>query len=362
MSSDGRLPQGKVLHACTRDHLLAQRSGYHLIAEYVPGSLQIFTPRREPTQPLRLFAIRLLRRLAFTRWYSGGSFAMERQIWQYTHARRDHDQASPSPVHLLWCDRDLGFLDHFLDLRRHPLIGTFHQCVDELPRIIRRPSALRKFASIILMSETQRPYFLAHGVPSERLHCILHGVDTAHFTPAVEPPPHEAVSRPFTALSVGGTRRDFPALRDIAAQSPALHFQIVGPTDRKHLFEGMANVTYQSGISDSALLAHYRSASCYLHLAEAATANNSLLEALACGLPVITQRVGGIPEYVTPACAIVTAPESQSAVITSLHDLATSPARQTAMRHAARDHALTLDWHQVARRTHRLYTQEESLN
>jgi len=45
----------------------------------------------------------------------------------------------------------------------------------------------------------------------------------------------------------------------------------------------------------------YRAADIYLHLARADTFPNAVLEALACGTPVIGSRVGGIPEQVTDA-------------------------------------------------------------
>lgn len=344
-------PTGSALLACTRDTLLAQRSGYHVIADYLPGAEWIATPRCDPAHPLKLLGTRLLRRMAFSRWYAGGSFVMERQI------RRRLRQGFTGPVHLLWCDRDMGFTDLLLDPAQQPLVGTFHQCVDELPHIIRRPSALKKFAAIILMSETQRPYFLAQGVANDRLHRILHGVDTDHFTPAETPPTGD-----FIALSVGGTRRDFAMTKTVAESlqnQPNLRFVIVGPEDRRPLFTGLPTVTYLSKISDAALLDHYRSASCYLHLADGATANNALLEGLSCGLPIITQQVGGIPEYISPDCATLCPPQNAQAVVQALLALARSPHQSNAMRHAARAHALTLDWRHVAHTTQLLY---QSLN
>ena len=349
MSSNPQHAQ--VLLAYTRDSILASRSGYHTLADYLPGTGQIVTPRGDPAHGWSLLKARVLRRFAFSRWYTAGSYTMERLV------RQRLGQGNTSAVHLLWCDRDMGFLDRWMDCQRHPLIGTFHQCADELPRLIRRPSALRKFAAIIIMSESQRPYFQEQGVQADRIHCILHGVDTEYFTPA-----DDCRESRFTVLSVGGTRRNFPLMREIAQklqETSAIHFEVVGPGDRRAVFEGLSNVRYHSGISDEALLHHYRQAGCYLHLAEAATANNALLEGLSCGLPVITQRVGGVPEYVTTGCAKICPPNTSEPILTAIRALAGSPERQAAMGAAARAHALTLDWRHVARLTQSLY---QSLN
>ncbi len=331
------------LLAWSQDDLLAHRSGYHVLADYLDAP-KVVTRRCDPSSPFPLFFTRMARRLAASRWYSGGSWQMERQIVKHSRAGFD------GPVHLLWCDRDLGFLDLFL---QQPIIGTFHQCPDDLPHIIRRPSALKKLAAIILMSDSQRPYFLHHGVSPHRLHRIPHGVDVDHFTPlAFEP------GEAFNVLAVGGTRRDFPLMQSVAnslRDNPRFHFDIVGPPDKQALFAGMSNVRYHQGIDDAALLDLYRRSSCLLHLPENATANNVVLEALACGLPVISQRIGGIPEYLTPECASVTAPGDGEAVVKALASLAESQTRQMEMREAARAHALKFDWRITARATAEIY-------
>lgn len=349
MSSN--LQQGGALLAWSRGSILARRSGYHLIAGYLNGSEQVVTQRGDPSHPVKRLGIRLLRRFSFTRWYTGGSFTMERQIRQHLGS------GVPRPVHLLWCDHDMGFIDLGLDLGRHPLVGTFHQCADELPAIIQRPAALKKFAAIIVMSDTQRVYFEDQGVPRDRIHRILHGVDTDYFSPL-----EQSGRDKFVVLSVGGTRRDFPLMRAVAESlrnEAGVRFEIVGPRDREPVFAGLGNVTYFCGISDEALLERYRRASCYLHLAEAATANNALLEGMSCGAPVITQNVGGVPEYVTSEHAMLCPPHDRESVAAAVRELAASPARLAAMRTAARAHALTLDWRHAAARTQQLY---QSLN
>lgn len=345
MSSDDHDPP---LLAWSQDDILARRSGYHVLADYLDCP-RLVTRRCDPPGGLALLQTRVTRRFSASRWCVGGSFGLEKEI------RRRVMAGFSGPVHFLWCDRDLAFLDLLTHFIRLPLIGTFHQCTDELPHIIRRPSALRQFSAILLMSETQRGYFLRHGVSPRRLHVVPHGVDVDHFQPASLEPPQD-----FTVLSVGGTRRDYAQMRAVmqaCAGDPDIRFIVLAPEDRAPHFSGLANVTHHARVSDEELLRLYQTCSAFLHLPENATANNAMLEALACGAPVVSQRVGGVPEYLNEDCALLAGPGEVAATVRQLRELAASRERQAAMRQAARGHALTRDWRIVARQTREIYRQ-----
>ena len=91
------------------------------------------------------------------------------------------------------------------------------------------------------------------------------------------------------------------------------------------------------------------------HTAEQATANNVLLEALACGTPIVADRVGGIPEYVTDGCGFLSGPGDAAALADSIEQLARSPALRHSMGAAARRRAEELAWPKVAARTLDIY-------
>jgi glycosyltransferase involved in cell wall biosynthesis len=326
-----------LLLLSTIDAQLSRHSGYHLLAEYLPLAKRITVPRRDATG-WKWIAMGTARKFALSSWYLAGCAEMEYAAWRRIR------QGFTGIVHYLWCDRDLGFLDLALNRQRHRLVATIHNCADMLPSVIRHPRRLRDAAAIILMSETQRAFFRDAGIPDERIHFLPHGVDTAFFRPAATPSSDE-----FIALSVGGYRRNFPLLRELCMALPTMRFEIVGPAAVAEKFRGLANVRFSSGLNDVELLAKYQSASCLLHLAEQATANNVVLEALACGLPIVSERVGGIPEYVNDACAFLGEP------VVSLRRLAESPALRAQMGAAARARAEELAWPKIAAYTLDLY-------
>ncbi len=173
-----------------------------------------------------------------------------------------------------------------------------------------------------------------------------------------------AGNRPATENIHPHLGRRLPAQFSAAAQgqcerladTPEVRFKIIAPEKWRELFSGLGNVDFHSGLNDAELLAAYQSASCLLHTAENATANNALLEAMACGLPVIAERVGGIPEYVDAQSAALTALGNDEALAAAIRKLAQSPrASAQAWRVAARKRAETLCWPRVAGRMMEIY-------
>lgn len=60
---------------------------------------------------------------------------------------------------------------------------------------------------------------------------------------------------------------------------------------------------------------HYRAADIYLHAARAETFPNTVLEAMACGIPVIASRVGGIPDQIEEGINGILVPPSDPKVL-----------------------------------------------
>jgi glycosyltransferase involved in cell wall biosynthesis len=344
MSLLSDLPRVMTLAA---DHAKNRRSsGYTLLADYLQGAEQIKTNRAEPKGLLQRATVSLLTRLSFTRWYRLGSAQLEWQAWRRL-------TTFEGVVHVLWADRDLGFIDLLRDKKRHRLCTTFHCSPETLSQNIHFPSRLNGMDAIILMSESQRTFFEAHGVSSDRTHVVLHGVDTQFFRPA-----HQKRSRDFfEVLFVGGYMRDFKLLQRICylmSGDSSVRFKMISPQGFRHMFDDFANVEYVTGVAPETLLRAYQEASCFLLTVESATANNALLEAIACGLPVVTQRVGGIPEYVGD-CAALVSPGSAEALANTIRCLVGNSSECERLGSKARARAEELDWTLVAERTVQIY-------
>jgi glycosyltransferase involved in cell wall biosynthesis len=110
--------------------------------------------------------------------------------------------------------------------------------------------------------------------------------------------------------------KDFQTLRDAVAKVAARHPSGAAPLLLIALGEsappeqiGAAQVRFVPFESNPAAVAqYYRAADLYLHAARADTFPTTVLEALACGTPVVATAVGGIPEQV---CSLLPATSAE---------------------------------------------------
>jgi 2-deoxystreptamine N-acetyl-D-glucosaminyltransferase/2-deoxystreptamine glucosyltransferase len=81
-----------------------------------------------------------------------------------------------------------------------------------------------------------------------------------------------------------------------------------------------------------------------------------LVEAMACGLPVVASRVGGIPEVVRhQETGLLVPPGDVDALAVALDELVSDPGRRQRMCLAARQRAVGYSWPELARRVASLY-------
>ena len=140
---------------------------------------------------------------------------------------------------------------------------------------------------------------------------IYNGVDTSIFFPGDKQLARRELGLPanepiflFVANGIKNNPfKDYVTLRKIIellggqSQSP-LHFIALGEDGEKEQV-GQVTIHYISRTTDMSLVAqYYRASDLYMHVAKAETFPNTVLEAMACGVPVIASNVGGIPEQV----------------------------------------------------------------
>jgi glycosyltransferase involved in cell wall biosynthesis len=140
---------------------------------------------------------------------------------------------------------------------------------------------------------------------------IANGVDTNIFYPGEKQLARRElglpINEPILLFVANGIKnnpfKDYSTLRKTIellgeqSQTP-LHFIALGE-DGEQEQVGQVTIHYISRISDMKLVAqYYRASDLYIHVAKAETFPNTVLEAMACRLPVIASNVGGIPEQV----------------------------------------------------------------
>jgi len=221
-------------------------------------------------------------------------------------------------------------------------VATYHQSPAVLPQVV-VPDIVRNIDHVTLVSSSQLEWF-DRVLPPERLTVVPHGVDVTFFAPDTA----RRASDAFRCITTGSYLRDWPLLGDIACSLMArrdVEFHVVSGS--APAFESLPNVTVHRGIADDALRELYQASDLLLLPLTDATANNSLLEAMASALPVVASDLPSLREY-APADAAVFLPRHAEAFTEAIVRLAANPVRRDAMGHAARSRAEELAWPRVA--------------
>lgn len=210
------------------------------------------------------------------------------------------------------------------------VIATFHYPPDRLTERV-NPGSLRALDGVVIVGESQRDWFRRY-FPDARIHHCRHQVDTGFFRPG----PAAGGDGTLRMVCVGHLFRDYAGLlrvhRMLQARGLACETHIVGPAAlRKEPIAAAQGVHVHSGMSDDMLLRLYQSSAVGVLPLHDATANNALLEMMACGLPVVVSAVGSVPDYVAGSAVRLIADADPGAFvdqIVALHEDAATAAEE----------------------------------
>ncbi|KAM3096675.1 glycosyltransferase family 4 protein [Phormidesmis sp. 146-35] len=174
-------------------------------------------------------------------------------------------------------------------------------------------TAFQQAKLVIAVSEKIRQELIDIGVPPERTHVILNGVDVQEFFP--DNREREALGLPEQvplAIFVGDirtNRKNLDTVLRALVEVPDLHLAVVGDTNRSPY----PDMAVQLQLNDRVHFLGYRqdivllmqTADLFVFPSRYEACTLVLLEAMASGLPVITANSAGGAEIVTPECGVV---------------------------------------------------------
>jgi glycosyltransferase involved in cell wall biosynthesis len=253
-----------------------------------------------------------------------------------------------SIVHFWWAEfASPGRLARY-HRRGARVVGTFHCSSRRQRDVLAGFDPARRYDFITVVSETQIPFFRDAGVSPDRLTVLHYGVDTDFFRPLQA---ERAVSDGrFRLLLVGDTERDHAFAASLFRALPPERFvcEVKTRTDNWHFYRDVPHLSLLPRLNDEELRAAYERADLLIMPVFDSTANTAVLESMACGTPVMVNRVGGVPEYVDSACNFLMEDRQQDDWASRLAELAAQPGIVKARRVAVRTWAETrFSWHVV---------------
>ena len=198
--------------------------------------------------------------------------------------------------HILHFDQHAWFIDRWEKAPRE-IIGTIHLPPSRWPDGELR--YMQSLSSAIVLYQRDLDFFESQ-VGRGRVRFIRHGVDTEFFHPAAAPPGAARIL--FAGHYLRNTAMLARVIARLAEKRPELRFDLLVPKAFRDLeglpaLCGRPEVSWHSGLSDTQLRDLIASACLVLLPMNESGANNGVIEALACGTPVVTTDVGGVRDY-----------------------------------------------------------------
>lgn len=190
---------------------------------------------------------------------------------------------------------------------------------------------------------------LAPAIASSTL--IPNGVDLTVFHPGDRAAAREALGIPrnarvlmFTVASVANPYKDFQSIRDALPRiaervgDDVLLLSLGRFPDGEDVGGLVRSIPYLGSAAEVAL--HLQASDVVTHMAHAENHPLAILEAQACGVPVVASRVGGIPETMVEGVTGELVPESDTAALADrVSALLLDDERRERFARAAADHA-----------------------
>jgi glycosyltransferase involved in cell wall biosynthesis len=285
-------------------------------------------------------------------FYGERSWMLEREISELV--ARSH----PSIVLLEAIDEQLFLLAE--EKRKWPhtrLVGLCHQPPAWWRLNHARPDIVKALDLLIIVASTARSFW-EQFTDKEKVAFIPHGIDSEFFCPLKVKSKLPSGDNPLRAVFSGLWLRDFDTMKSVVSIADDLNlpirFEMVVPrfsrgSDACYRMAMSPRVNWYSDLVDEELRRVYQESDVLILTLRDSTANNGLLEGMACGLPAIVTDVGGVRDYAKESFADFVRPRDASAVIEILQHYVMQRNKLVERGAAARAHVEKhLSWRKIA--------------
>ncbi|GAA4604479.1 hypothetical protein GCM10023195_15250 [Actinoallomurus liliacearum] len=224
-------------------------------------------------------------------------------------------------------------------------------------------------AVITVSANSAREIERTFGVPADRLHVIPHGIDTARFHPdrSADGPllaPLRLPERFVLYLGNLDPRKNVPALVEAVGRPEisrlGVRLVVAGGSFRgsepiERLLATVPHVRYLGQVPGDLVAPLLRAASVFALPSSHEGFGLPVVEAMACGTPVVTSDRGALPEVTGDAAHVIT-DLGPASIAAALRDVLTDDGRATRLRTRGQANAQRFTWAECARRHLEIFT------
>ena len=350
----------KVLALRERFEHISKLSGYDALFGHLPPGMAVDSIFGNFKKMYPRGAGRLLQTVSKfangSSFYNAQSVEAEAKVY-WNLLRHKYDL-----VHYTHSEPYWGFGSTLKKFTKAKFVATNHQPVSWWKDNTKLFEKFKAFDAVICLTEYDRDYFNAN-LPGKAA-CIPHGVDIDFYLPGdVKRDPE----KPFTIIFAGRYLRDTATLAKavelLSVSTMNIRFDIVY-SDKSQLngtpmddIKDLTTVTWHTGIPEAKLLELYQNADCCLVPLLDCTANNAILEAMACGVPIVSTDLPSVKTYLDNTMSILGREGNPGDLYEAVEKLYIDPQLRSGMAVNARRRAeKKFDWNVVAKQTIALFS------
>jgi len=324
----------------------AKNSGYGRLVDFMPNA-QILNKRQ--LIPYRIAKFIGSKSNQNAGIYNSDSVLKEIELFKLLIKNRKESTV----VHYLNGERDIRYaINNSRFFLKTKFCATFHKPPELLEQQISNKAYLEKLNGAIAVGANQVE-FLKNWLNIDKVKYIPHGVDTDFFTPDA------SKVKNHTLLFVGQHLRDFEAFNycipRIADKIKELRVNVVMRKDFFKFITPHPSISLHSDVNDNELKEFYQEANLLFLPLLNSTACNSILEAMACGLPIITTDIGGNLGYLKNTKNVLAPKGDFNYLIDAALEILSNESKSLQMRENSRNKALELDWKNSAKEIRGFY-------
>ena len=243
------------------------------------------------------------------------------------------------------------------------IIATSHQ-PHSWWRLLGNPLLLTKCDQLIVLSHNEKNFWEQ---TNKNIECFPHGIDLSFFNNQRK---EKRQNKDFTCIFSGQWLRDINSLSLIIKATikldPKIKFKLIYPFEKRnqpHLRDTLIELTkfnqveWFCDLSDEELKQQYIQSDILVLPLIDCTANNAILEAMSCGLPIITSDLEALHTYITDEFARFIPNSDIDLYVKSIIELKNETQIKNEMSAKASEHANLFSWDKISSLTYDLIYQ-----